>query len=285
MAYKIQQHILKGLGDVKTVNDFTSKTTKNKQPFDETQNLPDTLIMHYTAGRDALSSANYLTRNDVKASAHLVIGRAGEIYQLVPFNIISWHAGVSSYGGRKGYNKYSIGIEIDNAGVLKKVGSQYQAWFGTKYSESDVIEAIHRNETSPRFWHTYTDEQLKAVEQVTEALVAKYKIKTILGHEEISPGRKQDPGPAFDLDRFREQILGANRESEDSVAPQSSLPSAGKVDASKLNIRQGPGSSYDKVAKPLANGQEVKILDEENGFYKVETKVTGWVSKAFIDVQ
>ena len=94
------------------------KCPKNKQKFRE--EFPDTIIIHYTAGRDAESSAKYLCKDNVKASAHLVIGRDGKIIQLVPFDTITWHAGTSEYGSKKGLNKYSIGIELDNAGILKK---------------------------------------------------------------------------------------------------------------------------------------------------------------------
>lgn len=267
-----------------TINDFTARTvSKNSKTYADAGGILDTLIMHYTAGRSALSSANYLSKPNVKASAHLVVGRDGNIYQLVPFDKVAWHAGVSSYGGRSGFNKYSIGIEMDNAGILTKAGNQYQAWFGGKYPEDEVIQATHRNETSPRYWQTYTTQQLEVVQEVAELLVAEYSLKSILGHEEIAPNRKQDPGPAFDLDTFRKNILHEDR-STDDIAIQN-LPEKGLVDASKLNIRDGAGSQFIKVAQPLQKGAEVKILDEDNGWYKVETKVTGWVSKGYIDTQ
>ncbi len=79
---------------------------KNKQKFGT--NLPDTVIIHYTRGASAKSSADWLSRNEVKASAHLVIGREGEIYQLVPFDTISWHAGPSSFGGRDQHSFWLI---------------------------------------------------------------------------------------------------------------------------------------------------------------------------------
>ena len=63
------------------------------------------IVLHYTAGTSAESSALFLTRPDVSASAHLVIGRDGEVFQLVPFNIEAWHAGKSWYAGRGGLNR------------------------------------------------------------------------------------------------------------------------------------------------------------------------------------
>ncbi|MCK5277868.1 MAG: N-acetylmuramoyl-L-alanine amidase, partial [Cyclobacteriaceae bacterium] len=188
-------HLLQGENVVHLI------ATKNTVEFKQ-GNL-DTLIIHYTAGRDAESSARYLRKEEIKASAHLVIGRNGEIFQLVPFNKIAWHAGRSSFGGKSGYNNYSIGIELDNAGVLTKTGNDFQSWFGKKYTQSDVMEGVHRNESQPRYWHIYTERQLEVNEEITRLILDKYKpIVHILGHEEISPGRKQDPGPAFPLDKF-----------------------------------------------------------------------------------
>ncbi len=252
--------------------------SKNSKPFKS--KFPDTLVVHFTAGRSAESSARFLQRPDVKASAHLVIGRGGEIYQLVPFNIIAWHAGESSYAGRSKFNQYSIGIELDNAGALEKAGSDYVSWFGKKYIDSDVIKAVHRNEKKPRYWHLYTERQLEVNEVVTELLLKKYNISQILGHEEISPGRKVDPGPAFPLDRFRRLMFGDNRAGEMAAKP--SLPKSGTVIPPKLNIRQGAGISFARVAKPLPAGQKVIILEEENGWYRVKTKIEGWVSKGNI---
>ena len=83
---------------------------KNTQLFDRGQ--PDTIVIHYTAGKNGISSAHYLAKDNVKASAHLVLDRSGKIIQLVPFNTISWHAGKSSYAERSGFNNFSIGIEI-----------------------------------------------------------------------------------------------------------------------------------------------------------------------------
>ena len=181
--------------------------------------LPDSIIIHYTAGRSRESSVRSLTTPSSKASAHIVLGRDEKITQLIPFNTIGWHAGQSSYEGRVGFNQYSIGIEIDNPGLLTRAGDKYLAWFGKDYPESEVIKAIHRNESVARYWHRYTEWQIEACQQICELLIEKYNIKTILGHEEISPKRKIDPGPAFPLDKFREKIFETDR-SEDTEETQ-----------------------------------------------------------------
>jgi len=251
---------------------------KNKIKFKA--GLPDTIVIHYTAGRSAESSANYLARNDVGASAHIVIGREGDIYQLVPFDTIAWHAGKSAYGGRTMLNQYAIGIELDNAGVLTKIGSEYQAWFGAKYQSDDVMYATHRNETSPRYWHTYTEKQIDTCNEVCRLLIEKFSVKTIVGHEEIAPGRKQDPGPAFPLDQLREHLLLKNETDEPNL-----MDARGEVTANLLNIRAGAGISFEKIAKPLVAGTKVTVLEEREGWFRVQTVVEGWVSKSHVTIK
>ncbi len=244
-----------------------------------TQGLPDTVIIHFTAGPTAASAINTLTNPNVKASAHLVVDYDGSITQLVPFDEIAWHAGVSSRGGRTGFNKYSIGIEIVNPGNLTRVDDMYQAWYGTLYPAGKVLKAVHRNESKPRYWHIFTQEQIDTVLEICMLLKEEYHINLILGHEEIAPGRKLDPGPAFPLNRLRDRVLNNRMEDE----PDELIPASGKVTASLLNIREEPQTGSPKVAKPLPRGTEVEILDTKNGWYKVAAKITGWVAGKYIE--
>ena len=100
-SFSIVNHRLMGGGVIHL------ECPKNRRGLGE----PDMIILHYTAGMDAISSAKFLVKPDVKASAHVVIGRDGQVIQMVPFNIEAWHAGKSSYGGRNELNHCSIGIE------------------------------------------------------------------------------------------------------------------------------------------------------------------------------
>lgn len=252
------------------------KCEKNKQLFAQAQ--PDTIIIHYTAGKDAASSANYLCKPEVKASAHLVIGRDGSVFQLVPFNTIAWHAGKSAYNGRIGFNQFSIGIEIDNAGILEKSGSEYMAWFGKPYPENEVIKAIHRNESKEKYWHCFTEIQIEKVEEICQAIMNKYSsIQHILGHEEISAGRKTDPGPAFPLDKIRDRLM-QERDSESSIYENKE----GFVDVDSLNIREFPSVQSEIINAPLTKNQKVKIVQKNQNWYQVKTEIEGWVSAEYI---
>lgn len=112
----------------------------------------------------------FATIAELKVSSHLLIKRNGECLQFVPFEQRAWHAGVSCFNGVAACNEYSIGIELE----------------GT----DDV---------------PYTDAQYQQLVDVTEKIQQQYPAITasrITGHEHIAPGRKTDPGPAFDWPRY-----------------------------------------------------------------------------------
>ncbi len=244
--------------------------------------LPDSVIIHYTAGASAESSIDTLCKSSSQASAHLVVAKDGGITQLVPFNTVAWHAGKSNYDGRSGYNKYSIGIEIDNPGRLNKSGDKYYSWFGKEYPPEMVFEGVHRNESSVSYWYRYTQEQINAVFEICEALAEKYGIKFILGHEEIAPDRKTDPGPAFPLEKLRERILDRDRNQDAPLEPRPTLKRGGIVTARKLNIRSKPLLGAGTVAPPLSQGTIVDISEERLGWFKVKIELEGWVKKDYI---
>ncbi|MCB1684965.1 MAG: 1,6-anhydro-N-acetylmuramyl-L-alanine amidase AmpD [Pseudomonadales bacterium] len=103
---------------------------------------------------------------DVRVSAHLLIDRRGRITQFVPFSERAWHAGESTWRGCRDCNSISIGIELEG------------------------------EDSRP-----YTRRQYRCLVKVTRALLERYpglSRDAIVGHLEIAPGRKTDPGPAFD---------------------------------------------------------------------------------------
>lgn len=110
----------------------------------------------------------------VRLSAHLFIDRSGSVTQFVPFHRRAWHAGVSSFGGRENCNDFAIGIELE----------------GT--------------DNTP-----YADAQYARLTEVLRALFVRYPQLSparVVGHAEIAPGRKTDPGPAFDWQRLMAAI-------------------------------------------------------------------------------
>jgi len=259
---------------------FDLSTPNHKGEFQN--GLPDTLVIHFTAGASAESSAKHLCKPASKASAHLVIGRNGEIYQLAPFNIVTWHAGKSSWNGRTGLNQYSIGIELDNAGQLSKnENGIYKTWFEKKIDPEDVFKGTHRNQSEITYWHAYTEKQINRVFEVCETLVEHYSISEIVGHEEISPSRKTDPGPAFPLDKLRNSLTvdARNIDGASEIALEQNVA---LVNADKLNIRSGPGADFPLIAEPLSGGETVKIVDSNNGWLQVEKTTKGWVSEKYL---
>ena len=164
---------------------------------------PDTIVFHYTAGGTAEGAVSHLVDPKTEVSAHLVISRDLRIFQLVPFNRIAWHAGKSKWKDRENLNRYSIGIEIDNAGKLDLVDGRYYSWFGREYAPSDVVAAKHQNSSSVEFWHKYDDLQIELCTSICKSLIEELKITEIVGHDEIAPDRKIDPGPAFPIDVYR----------------------------------------------------------------------------------
>lgn len=273
---EIENHFLKGCDQVESPN--------RSGKFEA--GAPDSIIIHYTAGTSAESSIRTLCNPEFKASSHLVVGRDGSITQLIPFDTIAWHAGRSAYEGRVGFNKYSIGIEIDNAGRLSKRGNGFVAWFGRRYDADDVVEAVHRNESGTDYWHAYSEEQITAVAEICETLIRTYPIDTILGHEEIAPKRKSDPGPAFPLDKLCERLFMSDRSQQEAELEEQESGQdggmTGLVTASKLNIRRSSRRGSPTIAPPLAKGTRVKILDQKDGWYQVEVKTMGWVKGDYI---
>lgn len=199
---EIQNHLLlKG--------DSKFKVTQTDTPNVGGKLAPRFLVIHFTAGNDAASSISWLRNPAAKASAHLVIDRKdGAVTQLAPFNKVTWHAGKSEWHELIGLNQHSIGIELDNSGRLVREGGQWKTWTRRPVPDDQVVELTHPNETKPSGWHTYSEAQIASCLEAAVALHAIYKFEDILGHEDIAPGRKVDPGPAFPMGSFKARVLG-----------------------------------------------------------------------------
>lgn len=182
--------------------------------FAPTKNLggaihPLYLVVHYTAGVNAKGTIEWFARPESKVSAHLVIDRDGSITQMVPFDRRAWHAGKSRWGELTDLNSYSIGIELVNAGKLRgRSDGRWLTDFGLDIPASEVTQAVHKHEQRVSGWHEYTEEQLRATVEVGSVLAEKYKLLDVLGHDDIAPTRKVDPGPLFPMDGVRSRVLG-----------------------------------------------------------------------------
>ncbi len=165
------------------------------------------LVFHFTAGESIRSAVDWFCNPDSKASAHLVIDRDGSVIQLAPFNVRTWHAGRSHWEGVSGLNQCSIGIEMVNAGRLSKSGNRYLSWFNAEYPEEEIVELEHKFENIHSYWHAYTEAQLERATELAGILVNAYNLRGVVGHDDIAPGRKSDPGPAFPLERIRAGVF------------------------------------------------------------------------------
>jgi N-acetylmuramoyl-L-alanine amidase len=241
--------------------------------------VPRWLVLHYTAGSSAASAVASLCTHKPSGncSAHAVLARDGTITQLAPFNVVTWHAGVSQWDGVVGLNNASIGIEIDNAGALNAVGEKYVTWYGREVPAAQVMLAAHRHGGPVRPWHAYTPEQIERCIELAELLVQRYGLQAVLGHDDIARGRKLDPGPAFPLSSIASRVLGR----EDDA------PALYAVTSPTLNIRQAPDAAAPLVAPALARGTRVELLEPGSRWSRVEVvdadDVEGWVNNRFIE--
>ncbi|GGZ46981.1 1,6-anhydro-N-acetylmuramyl-L-alanine amidase AmpD [Paraglaciecola chathamensis] len=132
-------------------------------------------IEDFFAGKLAPKAHPYFqVIHEMRVSAHCVIKRDGELIQFVPFDERAWHAGLSSFQGRQRCNDYAIGVELEGADHIPYTNQQYTALL----------------KLSQILMHTYP----------------KITLGRIVGHNDIAPGRKTDPGVAFDWQRFRQGL-------------------------------------------------------------------------------
>ena len=196
------------LSDGKPVEMIRSRFDSGPYP-----RTPRILVMHFTYGASARSSAEWFRNPDNKgSSAHVVIERDGSIIQCVPFDTRAWHAGQSVWKGNTAMNSSSIGIEMANWGYLERHGEGWVSYTGVTVADPVIATHKHGNPNGSRRpigWERYPEAQFAAAVEIARALVAAYGITEIVGHDDIAPARKWDPGPAFDMDRFRGEVFGA----------------------------------------------------------------------------
>ena len=150
---------------------FNSKKRKSKQiKF---------VVFHYTGMKKESEAISRLTNIQSQVSCHYLIKKNGEIIAMVPETYIAWHAGKSSWRNCKSLNKNSIGIEITNPGHEFK-------------------------------YKKFTEKQINTLLKLSRYLIKKYNInlKNILGHSDIAPERKKDPGENFPWQYLSQNKVG-----------------------------------------------------------------------------
>ena len=185
-----------------------------KSPNVGTGLKPEYIVLHDTAsGLKSDGSIAWLTNPESKVSAHFVVGRAGDVTQLVPLNVRAFHAGKSIWRGRQFLNGFSIGIEIVNPGKMQQIGDGVYKSLATIDTTRDRSLRVERRSTPQHgdgFWLHYTAEQIEAVTELCRAIAEEYGISDILTHWMISPGRKVDTNPLFPLDQVKRSALTAS---------------------------------------------------------------------------
>jgi AmpD protein len=131
----------------------------------------DAILRLFTNELDCAAHPYYRSLAGIQVSAHFLIRRTGELLQFVPCTRRAWHAGVSAWRGRGGCNDYSIGIELEGTDDMP-----------------------------------FAEPQYRVLAELARALRASHPIADIVGHCDIAPLRKTDPGPSFDWARFRNSI-------------------------------------------------------------------------------
>lgn len=160
------QQILSPNHDVRPADTTISMVVIHNISLPPQQYGSNSVIELFTNQLDPEAHPYYREIYQLKVSSHFFIRRDGSLLQFVPCSLRAWHAGVSSWEGRERCNDYSIGIELE--------GSDFEP---------------------------FEDAQYVTLNTLLDTLKQAYPIQNIVGHSDIAPGRKTDPGPYFDWQR------------------------------------------------------------------------------------
>lgn len=169
---------------------------KTNQPATGKNSRINYVILHYTVIDDE-ASLRVLTTKNVSAHYLVTTKEQDPIYSLVPDYERAWHAGASAFGGRSNLNDTSIGIEIVNPGLMDK-----------KVKTDRVTAPFPPKE----YYVPFNESQVEKIAFLLKDLIEKYNVppQHIIGHSDIAPGRKPDPGPQFPWKRLHDEYgIGA----------------------------------------------------------------------------
>ncbi|NJO82040.1 MAG: N-acetylmuramoyl-L-alanine amidase [Blastochloris sp.] len=184
----------------------------------------EAVVIHYTASLRDRPTIDWLAnQDDSYVSAHFVLSRDGTVHQLVPVTDRAIHAGgpTSRLFGRPGVNNRTIGIELMNAGfLLQRPDGAYTTASGAPYGgrvekfDQPPLHPVTARAAPSRFWEPYSEAQISALIDLTRRLVALFPDlaqdleRRLVGHDEVDPGRKWDPGPCFPWGPYRTGVGG-----------------------------------------------------------------------------
>jgi len=185
--------------DHQPLQDYTVRKNKNKKIV-----KPEYIIIHYTANCNQKSVINHFKKT--KVSSHYIINPHGKITETIHPDNTAQHAGESSWKNNTEMNTYSIGIELINPGFTKENQEPCSSEQPELWTNQDCILL----EGSPECWYPFTKQQISSLIALCKKLIQQYHIPTcnVLGHSDIAPGRKTDPGPLFPWKTLAEYGVG-----------------------------------------------------------------------------
>jgi N-acetylmuramoyl-L-alanine amidase len=193
------------------------------------------ILMHYTTGLRMESTIHHFLTPASNVSTHLLIGRDGRIVQFVPFNRIAFHAGTSWWNETRHINEYSIGIELDNAGGLRRAGVDLWKSGNTILPAERVARAAYwKRPNIQAAYEIFPEAQLEAAWQVIKALHERYGVQDILGHDDVNLISREDPGPLLTpvMQEWRQRLFGR---------PEPDVPHFHLTTAADLFLNPGGG--------------------------------------------
>jgi N-acetyl-anhydromuramyl-L-alanine amidase AmpD len=174
---------------------------------------PEGAVVHFTAGNDNVKQ--YQEFMKTMGYAAILIDRKGQVWQ--DFSLSNWgyHAGQSEWGNiRTTVNNHFVGIELISAGPLTLVDGKWQSWFKTEIRDSEVIHTIGHENIVAGTYHSFTPEQMCSLEDLLIWLYRQgggiFSLDNVVGHDEVSPGRKIDPGAC--MVEYSKNLVGASIE-------------------------------------------------------------------------
>ena len=217
------------------------------------------IILHFTANATLAACVRWFQSPSSKVSAHYVIGRDGQVVQMVQEHEKAWHAGMASLDGDPYVNSMSIGIELVNWGELRHEDEQYYCWPDdfkrpydvAKYGAPREFFKTVDDKRVPTYWAPYTSEQEEALVDLCREIMERHPEITperIVGHEDVAPGRKNDPGPALGIEKLRARLSALPNELY--AEPDEDDPSEEQL-AKRQEDRAEPLTWYQRVMARL----------------------------------